>query len=771
MIRPAFILTLCFLSAAPVKADPSAGEKIYRDLCASCHGSHGQGVAGKYDETLHGSRTLESLAGYIHRNMPEDDPEKCVDEEAKAVADFIYHSFYSADARQKLHPARVDLSRLTNRQFRESVADLVVSFARQRPARTPGGLRAEYFQSDGMNKKAKKVIERQDGSVDFQFGSGSPGEGITPEQFSIAWQGSLLAPDTGTYELKLSTPNGARLYVNTDLRAGDANLRDDSDARRHSAQLDLWVSSGGEMRQATTRVFLLGGRSYPLRLDFFKYKETNASIRLEWKPPNGQWAVLTARNLSPENSPALVVVTRSFPPDDASLGYERGTMVSQAWQEAVTAAATETANEIVSRVNVLSGIGENDPRRPEKLREFAARFAAVTFRRPLDEETSRQYVDTAFEAAPTPEVGLKRSVLLILTSPRFLYPDLQSGSDSYAVAAWLALTLWDSLPDKALIDRASRGELLTREQCRMEASRMLEDPRAKAKLREFFHHWLVMDEGADLTKDREAYPDFDAALVADLRESLERFVEGVVWSEASDYRELLLAEYIFLNPRLARFYGVTAPGGSDFARLKMPDGQRAGVLTHPFVLATLSYHKSTSPIHRGVFLTRNMLGRFLKPPPMAISFMDDRFDPALTMREKVTELTKSDTCMACHVTINPLGFSLEHFDAVGRWRAADNNKPVNAESEYTSPDGKVIRLRGARDLAEHAAGNDDARLGFVRQLFQSTVKQAPAAYGTGTLEDLDRGFRDSNHHIRKLLVEIATITALPNQKITTQASR
>ena len=97
----------------------------------------------------------------------------------------------------------------------------------------------------------------------------------------------------------------------------------------------------------------------------------------------------------------------------------------------------------------------------------------------------------------------------------------------------------------------------------------------------------------------------------------------------------------------------------------------------PFLMSALAYHKNTSPIHRGVFITRNIVGRALKPPPAAIEFMDDRFDPSLTMREKVTELTRPAACMGCHSTINPLGFSLEHYDAVGRWRTVDEGVTID----------------------------------------------------------------------------------------------
>lgn len=159
----------------------------------------------------------------------------------------------------------------------------------------------------------------------------------------------------------------------------------------------------------------------------------------------------------------------------------------------------------------------------------------------------------------------------------------------------------------------------------------------------------------------------------------------------------------------------------------------------------------------------------LKPPPQAIEFKDDRFDPSLTMREKVTEMTSKTSCMSCHVTINPLGFALENFDAVGRFRTTDNAKPVNPVSDYITSDGETVKLNGPRDIANHAAGNDAARRGFVRHLFQYTIKQAPAAFGPETLLRLDAAF-EKDFHIRNLFIESSIIAATP-KSAPKQASR
>lgn len=767
IVALAGLMAACSVIQSPSTRAPSdpprseaRGAEIYSSQCVQCHGPMGQGVAGHADEPLYGEKSIEALARYIERNMPEDRPGTCTGPDAMDVAKYIHETFYSASARARGSAVRIELARLTNRQYRESVADLIGGFVPSKTASEPGGLLAEYYQSEGMNKKHKRVLQRQDAVVDFDFGTNGPTEGISADQFSIAWNGSLLAQETGEYGFRLSTPNGARLYLNTDLAAGDANLRDDSGARRQPATIDLWVSSGGKNREEEIRMFLLGGRSYPLRVDYFKFKEKTAAIRFEWKPPHGPWAVVPPEALSPEASNSQAVVGTAFPADDGSLGYERGTSVSKEWHEATTRAAMETAAAVEARLARISGVRDNVTNRVERLRQFCSEFAGRAFRRPLSPDLRSVYIEGQFAEGVAPELAVKRAVLLVLKSPRFLYPDWEGLDDHHAVAGRLALALWDSLPDEGLREAAARGELGDAAQVRSQARRMLGDPRARAKLSGFFHHWLGLEEAEDLSKDPKAYPGFGQELVGDLRRSLERFLDEVVWSDRSDYRELLTADYLYLNARLAAFYGAVVPADGGFERVHFDPAQRAGVFTHPLLLAALSYHRSSSPIHRGVFLTRNVLGRFLKPPPMAIEFMDDRFDPSLTMREKVTELTGKPACMACHVTINPLGFSLEHYDAAGRYRTEDNGKKVDAVSEYTTSDGKTVTLRGPRDLAEHAVGSAEARKGFVRQLFQHTLKQTPAAYAGDTLNRLTADFEAGGCHIRDLVVEISVVGAL-----------
>ena len=734
-------------------AAPRAGEAVYRQDCMSCHGPVGEGVAGKSDEPLVGEKSVAALAKYVAREMPEDDPGTLSMADATAAAEYVHQAFYSAEARARNHPPRIELAHLTVRQYRESIADLLGSLRGAAGTTESGGLAAVYRErperdpkKPDRNRPEVTFKKQVDPVIDFDFGANAPEKGTYAAQFSINWTGSVLAPDTGEYEFRVTSPNGVRFYVNPPEGGNEKN-----------ALIDLWVSSGMS-RSAHASVFLLGGRSYPIKVEFFKFKDKTAGLKLEWRPPGGDWTVVPRSQLSPTWSSHVNVVSVPLPPDDGSIGYERGSSVSREWTEAVAKGALQVSAMIGPGVFGLAGTKADAPDRAEKLKAFSLRFAQLAYRRPLTDEQKADLV-AIYAGAVAPEVAAKRAFIFTLSNPAFLYPGI-GPQDDYAVASRLALALWDSVPDAPLLKSAAAGQLKTEAQVRQHAQRMMKDPRAKAKLRDFLHDWLHVEEGAEIAKDQKEYPGFDQGLVMDLRTSLDLFTENIVWSEQSDYRQLLLGDTILMNQRLAKFYGQQVAPGDGFQPVKMDADQRAGVLTHPYLLATFSYTKSTSPIHRGVFLTRNILGRMLKPPPMAIAFMDDKFDPSFTMREKVTELTSKPACMSCHVTINPLGFSFERFDAVGRVRATDNRKPVDPVSEYVAADGSVLRLTGARDVGVHAAESQAGQAGFVRNLFHSLVKQPPAAYSPELVGLLTDKFRADGFHVRNLAVEVAVVAAL-----------
>jgi hypothetical protein len=260
-------------------------------------------------------------------------------------------------------------------------------------------------------------------------------------------------------------------------------------------------------------------------------------------------------------------------------------------------------------------------------------------------------------------------------------------------------------------------------------------------------------------------------VASDLRSSLELFLDEVVWGEDSDFRRLLLSGELFLNGRLAQFYGADLPADAGFTKVALEPGKRAGVLTHPYLLAAFAYTGTSSPIHRGVFLARGVLGLALRPPPEAFAPLPEDLHPTLTTRERVAVQTKSAACQTCHRVIDPLGFTLEQFDAVGRFREKENGKPVDAAGGYHTRTGEEVTFAGPRELAEFLANSPEVHGSFAEQLFHHLAQQPVRAYGASKPEELRAAFERNGFSIRKLAAEVAATAALQNSSRTMDADR
>jgi mono/diheme cytochrome c family protein len=381
-------------AAKPVAVAARSGEQIYRQMCSSCHGTNGQG--GKaFRRPLTGDRSVGQLARFIRMEMPPDAPKRLPQADAQKVAEYIHDAFYSSLARERNKPARVELSRLTVRQYRNVITDLIGSFRSGEQPDARQGLAAKYFKAQPWSNV---LTERVDPQIRFDYGTGSAlPEQDDPYQFSMHWQGSVLAPETGEYEFILRTEQGATLWIN-DLK---------------QPLIDAQVKSGDSSEHRAS-LFLLAGRRYPLRLEFFKgvhgvndlkkLKEKpaqKASLALEWKLPKRAAEVIPQRALSPAVTAPVFVATTPFPPDDRSVGYERGTSISKEWAEATTEAALESTSYIIANLGELSGVKDDAKDRGAQLQEFCRKFVTRALRRPLTDEQVRFFVDQQFKSAPT----------------------------------------------------------------------------------------------------------------------------------------------------------------------------------------------------------------------------------------------------------------------------------------------------------------------------------------------------------------------------------
>lgn len=730
-------------ASAAFAEDDVTGEQLYARKCLSCHGRNGEGTK-EHPELLIGDRSLEKLTAYVAKSMPEDKPGSCVGEEARKVSAYIYDAFYSRAAQARNKPPRIELARLTVGQFRNSVADLIASFKEAPKLDDRHGLRAEIYNSK-RPKDDKRVVDRIDPVVQDTFPADGPTPEVKGEEYSGRWTGTLLAPETGLYEINLETDNGARLWLNS----------------QDQPLIDGWVRSGDQKAHRET-VYLLAGRLYPVKIEFFKEKkEKGASVSLKWKPADRVEELVPEDFLSPGKASEIFVVRTAFPPDDRSMGFERGNLVSKAWDEATTEAALEVAGYVVGHLRALSGTTADAADARAKLALFCRKFTERAFRRPLGAEQAAFFIDRPFAEAKDLETAVKKCVLLALKSPRFLYREVGAAEpDQFDTAARIAFGAWDSLPDADLLEAARTGKLGTREEILRQAERLLATPRARAKVRQFYQQWLSMDRLHELSKNAKRFPEFNEQIASDLRRSLDLLLDDVTWSEASDFRQFVLADYVYLNGRLARFYGVDLPENAPFQKVLVGSGQHAGLLTHPLLMAGFAYDSTTSPIHRGLFVARSLLGRRFRPPPEAVAPLSPELQPNLTTRERVSLQTKPQACQTCHATINPLGFAFENFDAVGRFRTTEQGKPIDATGFYWTRGGDTVKFNGARQLGESLAASEETQAAFIEHLFHFMIKQPVLAHGLDRPESLRQSFITGGYSIRKLLAEIIASSAM-----------
>ena len=750
------VVALVFGSVCPSEDDLARGKMIFQKSCASCHGGQGQGVDEHYADALIGDSSVGELAKVIAETMPEESPESCVGKDARDVAAYIHEMFYSPAAQLRNRPPRTQLSRLTAPELQQSLADLYERFQEESYVLDDRGIDAVYVDDKNLNRKKIK-IERVDDLLDFDFGNKGPGAGIDRKEFYIHWAGSLKVDHTGRYDIILRSSCSCMMYF---------GHRDRELFNNHVQ------SEGKEEFRATMN--LIGGRLYPLKITFTqrkrKTKQPPAKISLSWVPPNGTEQIIPNRHLLPKWMPGTFALQEKLPPDDRSYGYERGTAVDRGWDQSTTNAALEFAQfatrELYPRYRQRHKKDKDDNR--QVLRGFLTEILEVAFRGSLNEPMRELYIDRQIDKSPDDAEAIRRCLLLALKSPRFLYPALDSDrSPSQRAGNRLARVLFDSLPSDQPLLNLIRNKKLTKDaQIAAAAWRMTADYRCQAKMRAMIYHWLDLDDLDELTKDSKRFPGFDRQLVGDLRASLDALIDDVVMNEQSDFRELLLANWTFTNDRLNEFFGQhwspTGPESNELRRSVTDQVTRAGLLTHPLVLGKLSYHTESSPIHRGVFLVRQMLGRTLRPPNEAFTSIDPDLHPGLTTRQRVELQTNEKNCQVCHGKINALGFSLENFDAAGRFRTLDNGKPVDASGHYLAKNGRMIQFKGPRGLAEFLVSSSDCHEAFVETVFEFFVKQPIAAFGVDRRKTLTKQFREDDFNIRKLITRVAVIAATEN---------
>ena len=291
------------------------------------------------------------------------------------------------------------------------------------------------------------------------------------------------------------------------------------------------------------------------------------------------------------------------------------------------------------------------------------------------------------------EAGIEKALAAVLVNPEFLFRIEQDPADiapntAYPIsdlelASRLSFFLWSSIPDDELLDVASRGELKKPQVLEQQVWRMLADSRSRNLVTNFASQWLHLRNLASITPDMRIFPDFDDNLRQAFRKETELFFESIMREDRS-VLDLLGADYTFVNERLAKHYGIPHIYGSRFRRITLgEESHRGGLFRQASILTVTSYATRTSPVIRGKWILSNILGVPPPPPPPNVPELEEKktSGKVLSMRERLAQHRTNAACAGCHSLMDPVGFSLENYDAIGRWRTAEDGVPIDASGK------------------------------------------------------------------------------------------
>ncbi len=467
-------------------------------------------------------------------------------------------------------------------------------------------------------------------------------------------------------------------------------------------------------------------------------------------------------------------VSDQFPPEDFVNGFKnqyQSQPLSPTLIETYSRTAERLAGNVFRRGDSRKLIPCDFAREPATCRErFIRTFGRRAFRRPLEPREFARY-DALFRNEREFLRGAQAVIEAALQAPAFLFwmDEAQRAAwKPYATASRLAYGLWNTMPDDGLLDRAERGDLDSPEEVATTARAMLQDPRARRGLDEFTSQWLRFDRALAAARERRTFPMFSRELVASMLEEEKRFVADLVWNDR-DFMDLFRADYGFVNTELATVYGVPAPA-QDFERVVFPKEQdRAGVLGHALFLTLTSKPEDTAPTSRGIFVREQFLCQQVPPPPPGVDTNLPPVDEALprTNRERLASHTTNPACAGCHSLIDPIGFALEKFDAVGIYHPKAKLLFYPDEHEAKVPKKEVLleldttghitgvpdsEFRNPRELGGILARTGQCQQCIVKQVFRYQAGRHDMRSDAPLIQQVLQDFRSSGFRFRELLV-------------------
>lgn len=390
-----------------------------------------------------------------------------------------------------------------------------------------------------------------------------------------------------------------------------------------------------------------------------------------------------------------------------------------------------------------------------------SQFAYRAFRRPVTTAELAglmNLVRQAEEESDHPEVGLANAMQAILLSPHFIFRvELDEDPASlephaltdFELASRLSYFIWSSAPDDTLLALATEGTLNDDDTLVQQVTRMLDSAKSKALVENFAGQWLYTRAMKSVEPEPNTFPDFDDELAAGLKMETESFFQDFL-ANNTPVEELLSANFTYLNERVATHYGIEGIEGDHMRRVALGEGERGGLLTQGSLLTVTSYPARTSPVQRGKWVLQQLLCSEPNPPPPGVEGLTEEVDPTASLRERLEQHRAAPVCASCHEVMDPIGFALEHFNAVGQWRENDNGFAIDDTGVF--PDG--TSFEGAIEMSNTLQSDPNLQGCIAEHMFVYAMGRGMEQFDDFHVEKIVEHYSAAGGGFRDLVQEI-----------------
>jgi hypothetical protein len=719
-------------------------QPLLKKYCYDCHGgkeTHAELNLTRYQASGHvleGRKVWQSaLAKVRAREMPpEDAPSQPTAAERARLAEGLEKVLASLDCNGSPNPGRVTLRRLTRYEYRNSVRDLTgidYPLADDFPADDTG----YGFDNIGDVLSLPPILfEKYLDAAERIAAKAIVIPPVSKEQTTVV----------GASDMKVERGRVDDAGLNRRALMNNATLSHTWTVDR-GGQYELSVEGGGDQAgpEAPRMAVLLDGK----QLKVFDVKNNRHK---------GKLYAIKQRLSKRQHTVSISFLNDYYNPDKNNRPKgDRNLIVYNLRITRVPPAMKLPA----SHKRIITATPDEHTTRKQASEKVLRRLASWAYRRPVTESELARLVALTQQAeadGESYEAGIRLALTAILVSPHFIYkveldPPGKEGAprnlNDFEVATRLSYFLWNSSPDAELMTHAKNKSLLNGDNLAKQTRRLLQDIRSKALVENFVGQWLELRDLEDHQPDAATFPAYDARLRFAIRRETELFIWTILHEDRSVV-DLLAADFTFVNGPLAELYGISGIEGDEFKRVSTAGRKRGGLLTQASFLTVTSNPNRTSPVKRGKFILDNLLGAPLPPPPPNVpEFKPGRL--AGSLRQQMEQHRTNSLCASCHERMDPLGFALENYDGIGRWRDNDGGQRVDASGKL--PTGE--QFSGPDDLRRVLLARKDE---FVKCLAEKLLTYALGRgleyYDQCAVETIVREVKTADYRFSSLALEI-----------------